>query len=283
MRELRIAKLNFCRWKHDPKYMVVVLYLFLYSFERTCEIPLFAQDLGVKICPWLFPFLPCLGSGFLPFMLGFALLISDAPFRTRQQGLVMQRTGKRPWLLGQLLYLFIVCIGFTVFMWVLSWLWLIPDLTWSGEWGDFFYTVAMRNVIFEYNVPLEFPYAVVKNTNPVMITLWCAAAMASVCFMFGVIMVACNLWLKKGCGTAIIAILSAISLIPDMSAFTPGPIRYILWFSPINWMDYSLMGNTGEFLPSHAFSIICPLLLALGLSAILLLTIGKCNIETDKE
>lgn len=46
--------------------------------------------------------MPCMGSSFLPFMLGFTLLISDAPFRTRQQRFIIQRTGKRAWILGQL-------------------------------------------------------------------------------------------------------------------------------------------------------------------------------------
>lgn len=229
-----------------------------------------------------FPSCHALGRAF-PLMLGFVLLVSDAPFRTRQQGLVMQRTGKRAWLTGQLLYLLMVSIGFTVLIWILSWLWLLPELTWSGDWGAVLTTAAMNAVPPIYSVWLEFPYSVVKNTNPVTVTLWCAMAMIAVCFLLGVIMTACNLWLKKGWGAAIIAVLTAISLIPDTRSFNPGPIRYILWVSPLNWMDYSLMGHSEQYLPSYAFAIWGPAILGLGLSAVLLLTIGKCNIETDKE
>lgn len=284
MRELRIAKLNFFHWCSDPKYPVVLLYMFLYSYNRIHDLGRLAQDIDTSINPWVFPFLPGLGAGFLPLMLGFVLLVSDAPFRTRQQGLVIQRTGKRAWLTGQLLYLLLVSIGFTVLMWVLSWLWLLPELNWDKDWGALLTMLAINNAVpAGYEVWLEFPYAVVKNTNPLTVTAWCAGVMIAVCFLLGVIMTACNLWMKKGWGAAIIAGLTAISLIPDTSSFNPGPIRYILWVSPLNWMDYSLMGHPEQYLPSHGFAIWGPAILGLALSALLLLTIGKCNIETDKE
>lgn len=200
MKELRIAKLNFLHWKSDPKYAVVIVYLILYSFERLNGLVAFARDLGATIHPWVFPFMPCYGTGFLPLMLGFVLLISDAPFRTRQQGLIMQRTGKRAWLAGQLLYLFFVSLGFTVLMWVLSWLWLLPELDWGMDWGKVLSTAAITSVPLKYRVDLEFPYTVLKNTNPLTVTLWCATAMTAVCFLLGVIVAASNLWLQKGWG-----------------------------------------------------------------------------------
>lgn len=283
MKALRIANLNFLHWHRNPKYAVVILYLVMYSFERLNGLVAYARDIGEVIHPWIFPFMPCFGAGFLPLMLGFVLLVSDAPFRTRQQGLIMQRTGKRAWLAGQLLYLFLVSLGFTVLMWVLSWLWVLPELHWNMDWGRTLTSAAINGIPLHYRVYLEFPYAVLKNNDPLTVTLWCAASMTSVCFLLGVIMAGCNLWLRKGWGTAIMAILTSISLIPDLYAATPGPIRFVLWFSPLTWMDYSLMGHTEQYLPSHAYGILCPAILALGLSVLLLLTVGKCNIDTDKE
>lgn len=107
--------------------------------------------------------------------------------------------------------------------------------------------------------------------------------MSAVCFFLGTIMTACNLWLRKGVGAILIAALSTISLILDYSAQNPGPIRMILWISPLNWMDYSLMGHSEQFLPSRTYGILCPALLGLLLCLLMVLTIGKCNIETSKE
>lgn len=283
MKVLKVAKLNFFQWRSNPKYPAVIVYLLLYTHERLSGLADYARDLGTRIHPWVFPFLPCSGAGFLPLMLGFILLISDAPFRTRQQQLVMQRTGKRIWLAGQLIYIWEVSMGFTLLLWMLSWLWTIPALEWGGKWGAVLSTAAINGIPGRYHVYLSFPYAVVKSTNPISITLWCSAAMTSVCFLLGVVMAACNLWLRKGWGCVIIACLTAISLIPDSSAANPGLIRYILWISPLNWMDYSLMGHPEQFLPSHGFAIWVPGMLGIGLSVLLLLTVGKCNIDTDKE
>lgn len=283
MREFQIAKLNFLHWKGDPKYLAAVLYLLLYSYNRLHGLADYASSLKTSISPWVLPFMPCLGASFLPIMLGFVLLISDAPFRTRQQRFVMQRTGKRAWIIGQLLYILAISVGFALMMWVLSWIWHLPQLEWKGEWGAFLRNAAMNGVPATYKVYMSFPYALVKNTDPVTVTLWCIGAISGVCFLLGVIMAACNLWLRKGWGAIIIAALTAISLILDVSAQNPGPIRYILWLSPLNWMDYSLMGHTEQYLPSHAYGILCPALLGLVLSLVLLLSIGKCNVETDKE
>lgn len=283
MRELRIARLNFLHWQSDPKYMTALIYLLLYSYNRLYGLVDYASSLGITISPWVLPFMPCLGSSFLPIMLGYVLLISDAPFRTGQQCFVIQRTGKRAWMMGQVLYILAVSVGFALMMWVLSWIWLLPRLEWSGDWGAALRTAAINGVPAIFHVYMAFPYAVVKNTDPITVTLWCIGAMSAVCFLLGVIMAYCNLWLRKGWGAVLIAALTAISLILDYSAQNPGPIRYILWVSPLNWMNYSLMGHTEQYLPSHAYAILCPMLLGLGLSAVMLITVGKCNVETDKE
>ena len=283
MRELRIVKLNFLHWRSDPKHITAILYLLLYSYNRLYGLVDYTSSLGTTISPWVLPFMPCMGSSFLPIMLGYILLISDAPFRTRQQRFVIQRTGKRTWMMGQILYVLAMSVGFALMMWILSWIWLFPRLEWSRDWGSTLRTAAMNGVPNTFHVYIDFPYTVVKNTAPIYVTLWCVGTMSAVCFLLGMIMVGCNLWLRKGWGTVLIAALTAISLILDTRAQNPGPIRYILWISPLNWMDYSLMGHTEQYLPSHTFAILCPALLGLGLSILMLFTIGKCNVETDKE
>lgn len=281
MKELRICKLNFLHWAEDPKYAVALVYLVLYSYNRIYALGAVAQEWGEKITPWLLPFMPCYMSSFLPYMLGFVLLVSDAPFRTRQQGLMMQRVGKRAWLSGQILYILAVSVGFTALLFVLSWIWFLPNMEWTADWGAVLRTAAINGGIS--SVYMEFPYSVIKNTDAISVTLWCACSMMAVCFLLGIIMAACNLWLRKGIGAFFIAVVCAISLILDFNSQNPGPIRYLLWISPLNWMDYSLMGYTERYLPSRAFAIYAPALLGLGIAVMLWLTIGKCNIDTDKE
>lgn len=84
----------------------------------------------------------------------------------------------------------------------------------------------------EYGVYMQFPYTVMKNMDPLCVTLWCATAMIAICFLLGVITTACNLWLRKGCGATFMATIAAISVIPNLRAINPGPIKLVLWISP---------------------------------------------------
>lgn len=236
----------------------------------------------LTVTPWLMPFFLCTAHRFLPVMILFLLLISDAPFRTRQQSFVILRTGKRVWLKGQLLYLLLVSIGYTALIWLFSWVWYLPELTWEPNWGNALRTASQGIDPAVFGVYLNFPYRIIKNSNPIKVSLWCCAVMILVCYMLGVIMTACNLWLKKGAGAVIDSALVGISLIPEYFMIDPGVIKMTIWFSPVSWMDRALMGNSSENLPSYAYGIWAPALIAILLTISLILTIGNCNIDTDK-
>ncbi len=51
----------------------------------------FCRDVDRSIRPWIFPLLPGTPGAFITVYLGFVLLLSDAPFRSRQQQFVLQR------------------------------------------------------------------------------------------------------------------------------------------------------------------------------------------------
>ncbi len=283
MKKIQIIGINFLNWQQDPKYITAFLYLIFYTYARIHGLVDYSRSLGYPITPWVFPFLPGSGACFLPLMLSFVLLISDAPFRTKQQIFIIMRIGKRTWLIGQLIYLLLVSICFTITLWLLSWLWLLPEINWVNDWGKVLSTAAVVGGHGKYGVSFSIQYAVMKNTDPFTVTCWCAAVMVCVCYMLGVIMAASNLWLRKGCGAAIISALIAVSVIPNMFAIDPGAIKMFIWLSPLTWMDRSLMGNVGQYLPSYSYGIFAPLVIGLIISAILIHTIGKCNIESDKE
>lgn len=283
MKQLRIVKLGFLQWRQNPKYFVSVLFLIMFAYNRLNGMTAYARALGAKVTPFLFPFLPHWMITYLPLMLAFVLLISDAPFRTRQQQFVVLRTGKRAWISGQLLYILAVSIGFTLLLWVLSWIWMLPELDWSSQWGPVMTTAAMTGGYASYDVGLAIDYSVMKNTDPVTVTLWCMAATAAVCFFLGTVMTACNLWLKKGWGTVIVSALLAIGVIPQNNLSTPGLMKMFLWISPLSWTDWAKMGHTNVGLPSRSYGILAPLILGTVLSIVLIATIHKCNLETDKE
>ena len=57
MKLLRATRINLLRWSSDLKYPTVLLYIVLYMYQLIGNIGGYARELGVKIHPWLFPFL----------------------------------------------------------------------------------------------------------------------------------------------------------------------------------------------------------------------------------
>ena len=282
MKLLRATRINLLRWVSDPKYPAVLLYMVLYMYQLIGNTSGYAQELGVKIHPWLFPFLLRNGVVICPLMLGFVLLISDAPFRNRQQQFVLLRTGKYTWMGGQILYLLLLSVVFTGLLYFLSVAYTLPETKISTEWGSFLTTIAVDGLPGKYGA-VDASYAVIRNATPIEVTLWSATSLTLVCFFIGLVMLLCNLWTGKGIGTAIVSAMVIMPLLTQFFQYSPLVYRYLTWITPMNWPDRSIMGYTGQNLPSYAYGIYMPFILSLILVVIAMATVHRCNLDTDKE
>lgn len=282
MKLLRATRINFFRWINDPKYPAELLYVLLYVTYVIGGVTNYARVLDIPIHPWLFPFLMRGGGTISPLMLGFVLLIVDAPFRNSQQQFILLRTGKRTWMCGQILYLLLLSIVFTVLLYLLSVICVLSEIKFSTEWGSFLTTIAIDGLPGRYGY-ISTSYSIMRNASPIEVTLWSATSLTLVCFLLGLIMLLCNLWARKGVGTAICSAIVIMPLLTQAFQNTPYIYRYLTWISPMNWPDRSVMGQTGQNLPSYAYGIYMPLILSLILAFIAIATIHRCNLDTDKE
>ena len=70
----------------------------------------------------------------------------------------------------------------------------------------------------------------------------------------------------------------------EVNISTPQNFKYFLtWISPISWIDRSVLGQTGQKLPSYTYAMVMPIVLSLILVVIAMTTIHRCNLDTDKE
>lgn len=282
MRIFKITKINLMQWKNDPKYPTVAIYTMLYLYKCLHGLCDYARTFEVSINPWIFPFLMRGGSIICPLMFGFILLIADAPFRNQHQQFILLRTGKLNWLIGQIFYLFLLSVVFTISIYLLSIFCILPRVHWSTDWGSFLTTIAVSGIPGQYG-NLDAQYSVMKGSSPVTVTFWTASVLIFVCFLLGMIILLCNLWLGNKMG---IVIVSAFTILPKLTHIfqsKPYIYRYLTWVSPLNWVDRSIMGHTGQNLPSHIYGIVTPIVLSLLLVTFALSTIHNCNIDTNKE
>lgn len=278
MKVFKCFKLNFLQWRLHPKYALCGIYVVLRMWSIFMGMGEYVKAIGFPLHPWLFAFLPADTMHFATLILPFVLIISDAPFRNRQQQFVLQRTGKVTWVSGQLLFLFMTSVLYTFIIWVLSWLVVLPYTEWGMDWGIALNTAAQTKEHAQYaNVMLE--YYAIKGATPLEATAWVAFSMIFVFFVMGEIMVLCNLWTKKGIGPAIVSAFVTLSMVLGYLKKTLFP-REVVWISPVSWMDRSLMGQTGQNLPSYGYAAGMLIGLSILLGAVILLTIHKCNLET---
>lgn len=282
MKLLRATRINFLRWANDPKYLAVLVYMVLYMWHVIGGVVEYARELNVPIHPWIFPFLMRGGETISPLMLGFVILISDAPFSNRQQQFVLLRIGKRTWMGAQLLYLFLLSVVFTALLFLLSIFFTLPETKFSAEWGSFLTTIAVNGLPGKYGF-VSTSYSVMRNAEAVEVCLWSATSLILVGFLMGLVMLICNLWAGKGVGTAIVSAMAIMPLLTQFFQNTPYLYKYLTWITPMNWPDRSIMGYTSQNLPSYAYGIYMPLILSVILAIVIMCTIHRNNLDTDKE
>lgn len=280
MRIWKCCKLNFLQWRIHPKYALCAFFLLLQMWNMFLGLDDYVDAIGYPLHPWLFALIPADYLHFFTLLLPFILIISDAPFRNRQQQFVLQRTGKLTWIAGQLLFLFLTCVIYTLVIWGLSLLLVLHCTQWGSDWGIAINTAAQTGAHFPYaNIVLE--YTVIKGATPIEATLWAFFTMILVFFIMGEIVILCNLWLKNGIGVMIVSGFALLCLIL-------GYLRYMLprelvWISPFSWLDRTMVGAANLNLPSYSYVICMTLGLCIMLGGIILGAIPRCNLDATKE
>lgn len=278
MTVLRCCRLNYLQWKLQPKYLVSIVFLVMSMWNLTGGFAEYARLLGRNITPWVFPLLPGSWLDFLTLLLPYVLLVSDAPFRSGQQQFVIQRVGKVKWILGQFLFIALLSAAYALFLWVLSWIFLLPELEWSLGWGAVLRTGAKLQNYGAYS-GLRLEYAIMKNLSPLAAAAWVFGMMVGVLTLMGGITVFCNLFVHQGVGTAVNMLMLLLYLVIQFQTYGK---RFLLWVSPVSWMNLALVGHRNQNLPSYAFAAAATVGLCLLLESITVLQIHKSNLVVER-
>lgn len=271
--------INLQQWKANPKYVLYFVYVMLIMWGTTHGLPRYADSLGYPwITPWLLPLFLRVVRIYPLLLIGFLILICDLPLRTGQQQFVLLRVGKRSWLYGQLLYLLLICLSFSALLWVSSWIFYFPKLEWTSRWGKIIVSLLpdSHNAVGPYGY-LEASIDVLKNTNGLKATLWTLGMQTLVCYFLGLLIMLLNLTAHRGLGVFFAAGLILFSFLVRFFAGFTDKLRYLIWISPVSWIDRSMVGHVNQNLPSHT----CVVLMTLGL-CIILIVILRQNIHKFK-
>ena len=165
MKALKCCKINFLQIRTNWKYWICLAFVVLQMWSITGDMGAYAQALHYPhVAPWLLPHLPAFIQKYTVLLIIFLVLVSDAPFRTAQQQLVIQRVGKRKWIIGQLLFLFAMSVLYSLLLWLLSWIFYAPMVEWTPEWGK----VIFSSTNYDLTSGTRLFGSVAENQRPVL-------------------------------------------------------------------------------------------------------------------
>ena len=272
-----IAFYNLKKWIINPRIYLIFILTTLYLHSRISPISTFCLNSGYKISPYIFPYLMSDRSIIFIIMMGVVLLFCDAPFIEIDQPYIIMRSGRITWLWGQLAYIALASMLYFVIMIVLSILILLPNLSFSADWGKVIGTFAQTNVANQHLISIPFDFLLYNSYSPLSAMFFSFTNSFLVAIFIGILIFVFNLNISRFAGVITSTLLVLWHMVTYMT--WTGSTRY----SPITWVSLAKIDINGNTLyPSlpYIYFVISTLIIILILLAIM--SIRKRDINVIK-
>ena len=210
VRELKsVCVINIKKWFTNPRIyilgLIMGLVLICYSYDYykvSSEIGYGVNILGL--------FVSVYGGapGFTRIMtlFGSVLLFCDAPFMDENQQFVYLRLGRKRWVAGTIIYVFVASFIYTLYLILALALGVLPNIGISAEWGELFEVTSINSGIIKAGITQK----VLMDYSVLTSFLYMFDAVFLSCVIIGLVMYIVALFAKKGecilvgCGIIII-------------------------------------------------------------------------------
>ena len=248
-----LVRANFTKWKRNARIITVfflLLVLLVYCFSG---IPAYLKENDLTCTPYLMPF--AFSTGFnsngtfkVLFFFITILFYSKAPFLDEQSVFMILRTGRKKWMLGEILYILVTAFILTAILWIVFFILTLPGAEKDPhEWGSLVYRVLSKGSLQSDQAILRGCYVIpgfVVYADPL------ASSLVTTVFVFldlvilGLTVHAGNIWFpRKSLGIAMAVILVLID--PVIEALTGKPMKFLQVFSPMSWCGLNLYPSVG--------------------------------------
>lgn len=272
VKAMRVCLDNILRWGANPRiYILCALALLMIKNMMVRSILEFSQKVHVHVAPWVYPFLADDWYISMLIQFGAVLLFCDAPFMNEGTPYLFVRSGRKCWFWGQVLYISVATLLYTVFLALSSALLLIPRLEWNMDWGKVLGTLAHQNA---YDIFISL--ATQTLYTPIQATLWALTTNWLVVVIIGMIIFTANLFLPRAWGSIIGAMFALLAAVTGNFSGT-----WMYFISPGCWMRLSNISHTGFGLyPSLGYIFTAGFLVLTALTCVSYLRFMKHPIET---
>ncbi|AEE96632.1 hypothetical protein [Mahella australiensis] len=273
---------NYRKWVVDIKIYTLFALIFVFNIWNFSGIYEYAKIVGVGVSPWIFPHI-FITPVIMPVYGCFAMfLFSDAPFIDKHTPFLLIRTGRTPWVLGQLCYIVFTSLLYTIINYAITVISFFPYIDFTSDWGKVIRTLAM-NPASAYekglNLTVLIDSSIVTSFSAIEATLISLGLFFLVTLFMGIVIFSFNIIIGKMSGIIAAGILIFISYFSIfVGRITIGLKVY--YFSPLSWssLRYIDWYNSGDS-PSLQYAVIFLSVTSLILSIISVISFSKKDIN----
>lgn len=226
---LIVAIQNIRKWRTNYRIWILLILTMIFVQCYTKEISTQALVMGMKISPWLFPFLYTDRYIRILFMLPLLFLYCDAPFVDKNQIYILMRCRRKTWGIGQIIYIFMTSAIYFFFVAAMTIVLNIRNIEYMKDWGKVLGTLAFSSIPLVKGTAVTISTYILTYFTPAqaMCFTWLLSVLCG--GVLGLIIYACNILSKtKGIGIVITGFLIILS------AAVSGNDK-AQWFSPVSW------------------------------------------------
>lgn len=240
---LSICMQNIRKWGKDYRIWSISILLVIIIQIYVDDIKKIASFLNSDIPVWIFPFMYSQFYTKLLFTIPIILMFCNAPFIDDNQVYVYVRAGKRKWIWGQILYIFLASALYYFFVFFVS---LFTTSIYGGfemNWGEVLYTISETNIAFQMNCPyVEVSSVILDYFTPIQAVWFTFVVSWSNAVLIGMTIFVCNYLTKmKYFGIALSSMLIVFSCFV-LTCGHPELVKY----SPSSWITLDKIDIGGK-------------------------------------
>jgi hypothetical protein len=283
---LLCALVNFRKWRVNPRIYTLAAATAGFLSWHSAGLSQLSAATGIAVTPWVFTHLLTTTAMIAVFACFIMLFFCDAPFADRHTPFLIIRTGRRNWVIGQLVYIILAAFTYTVFFLIISVAVLIPNVKWDTDWGKILKTIAANPGIGNnYGIKLTvFVHPlIVSMFSPIKATIISFGLFWLTSAFIGILILCGNIITGRAGGLVMAGVFLCISFFTEYL----GPLTlngyWIRCLSPINWCAMCCLDWTGRgewAPPSYAvFSLLVSIFL---MSIVSIMVFCKKDINIQK-
>ncbi|MDR2569314.1 MAG: hypothetical protein LBD23_03320 [Oscillospiraceae bacterium] len=222
------------------KNTVVLVLVCIFIWSNTQQVTDFAKMVSIKIHPWLFPHF--INDYICQFVFSAAIiaLFCDAPWDNDLSTYTLVRTGKRVQCVGHLIYILTLSGVFTLFIYIISVVTMLPSVEFKNNWGRVIGTLARTDASAQIMLSFNVNDFIIGAYTPMKATLY-SFLLEWACFMWlGTLLYTLNRHIGKNIGTYIsscfvlLDITIANDWLPSAYRFSPITLAQLSSFIGMN-------------------------------------------------